>query len=69
MPHLEHEHGLLLQHMVHVSERWTIVQGTDGLSRAHHLQGVMKGLGMSGLHAPALTSSGKGTKFIGDRGG
>jgi hypothetical protein len=42
---LKHKHGLLL-HVVHVSGKRMIAQGTDGLSRADHSQGVMQGLGM-----------------------
>jgi hypothetical protein len=42
---LEHEHGLIL-HVIHVSGKRMIAQGTDGLSRANHWLGVMKGLGM-----------------------
>jgi hypothetical protein len=42
---LEHKHGLLL-HVIHISGRRMIAQGTDGLSRADHTQGVIKGLGM-----------------------
>jgi hypothetical protein len=41
----EHKHGLLL-HMAHISGKQMIAQGMDGLSRADHSQGVMKGLGM-----------------------
>jgi hypothetical protein len=42
---LAHEHGLLL-HVTHLSGKRMIAQGTDGLSRADHSQGVMQGLGM-----------------------
>jgi hypothetical protein len=42
---LEHKHGSLLQ-VIHVSGKRMIAQGTDGLSRADHTQGVIKGLGM-----------------------
>ena len=33
----------LILHVVHVSGRRMIQQGTDGLSRADHSSGVMKG--------------------------
>jgi hypothetical protein len=39
---LEMEYDIIL-HVVHVSGRRMIAQGTDGLSRADHLEGVMKG--------------------------
>jgi hypothetical protein len=39
---LEMEKGLIL-HVVHVSGRQMIAQGTDGLSRADHSEGVMQG--------------------------
>jgi hypothetical protein len=39
---LEMAHDLIL-HVVHVSRRRMIAQGTDGLSRADHLEGVMQG--------------------------
>jgi hypothetical protein len=42
---LELEHELIL-HVVHVSGRRMIAQGTDGLSRADHSEGVMKGKNM-----------------------
>jgi hypothetical protein len=42
---LEHKHGLLM-HVIHGSGRRMIAQRTDGLSRADHTQGVMKGLEM-----------------------
>ena len=40
---LEQAYGLLL-HVVHVSGKRMIAQGTDGLSRANHSLGVMKGV-------------------------
>jgi hypothetical protein len=33
----------LVLHVIHVSVRQMIAQGTDGMSRAEHLEGVMKG--------------------------
>jgi hypothetical protein len=42
---LEMEHGLIL-HVVHVSGRCMIAQGTDGLSHADHSKGVMQGKDM-----------------------
>jgi hypothetical protein len=42
---LEMEHGLIL-HGLHVSGRCMIAQGTDGLSRADHSEGVMQGKDM-----------------------
>jgi hypothetical protein len=42
---LEMEYGLIL-HVVHVSGKRMIAQGTDGLSRADHSEGVMKGKDM-----------------------
>jgi hypothetical protein len=42
---LELSHGLIL-HVVHVSGRRMIAQGTDGLSHANHSKGVMKGKDM-----------------------
>jgi hypothetical protein len=39
---LEMEHGILL-HVIHVSGKRMIAQGTDGLSRADHSTGVMQG--------------------------
>ena len=44
---LELEHELIL-HVVHVSKRRMIMQGTDGLSCADHSEGVMKGESMLG---------------------
>jgi hypothetical protein len=45
---LELKHGLIL-HVVHVRGRRMIAQGTDGLSRADHSEGVMKGTDMRGF--------------------
>jgi hypothetical protein len=42
---LEMDYGLIL-HVVHVSGRRMIAQGTDGLSRADHSEGVMRGRDM-----------------------
>jgi hypothetical protein len=42
---LEMNFGLIL-HVVHVSGRRMIAQGTDGISRADHSEGVMKGKDM-----------------------
>jgi hypothetical protein len=39
---LEIDHDLIL-HVVHISGKRMIAQGTDGLSRADHSQGVMRG--------------------------
>ena len=43
---LEMEHDLLL-HVVHVSGRRMIIQGTDGISRGDHSEGVMRGVSMA----------------------
>eukprot|EP00978_Attheya_sp_CCMP212_P037942 scaffold183200_cov67-Attheya_sp.AAC.3 len=43
---LETKNDLVL-HMIHVSGRRMIAQGTDGLSRGDHLQSVMQGLPMT----------------------
>jgi hypothetical protein len=53
---LEMRHNITL-HVVHVSGRWMIAQGTDGLSRADHSTGVMQGRDIRGwipLHLSAL---------------
>jgi hypothetical protein len=42
---LELDYGLIL-HVIHVSGRRMIAQGTDGLSRADHSEGVMRGRDM-----------------------
>jgi hypothetical protein len=42
---LELDYGLIL-HLIHISGRHMIAQGTDGLSRADHSKGVMKGRDM-----------------------
>lgn len=39
---LELDHDIIL-HVIHVSGKRMIAQGTDGLSRADHSQGVMQG--------------------------
>jgi hypothetical protein len=43
---LEMKHGLML-HVVHVSGKRMIPQGSDGFSRAYHSQGVMQGRPMT----------------------
>jgi hypothetical protein len=48
--------GLLL-HVIHVSGKWMIAQGTDGLSRGDHTEGVMQGRNMTEyipLHLSAI---------------
>jgi hypothetical protein len=42
---LEMENDMII-HVVHVSGKRMIAQGTDGLSRADHLEGVMQGRSM-----------------------
>ena len=51
--------GLIL-HVVHISGKCMIAQGTDGLSRGDHTEGVMQGRGMGTymlLHLSALQRS------------
>jgi hypothetical protein len=52
---LELECGLIL-HVIHVSGRRMIAQGTDGLSRADHSEGVMKGRDMKNFIPLHLTA-------------
>jgi hypothetical protein len=42
----------LILHVIHVSGRRMIAQGTDGLSRADHLEGVMKGTQRMEMYTP-----------------
>ncbi len=52
---LEMKTGMIL-HLVHVSGKRMITQGTDGLSRGDHSSGVMKGLDMTGRILPMFFS-------------
>ena len=64
---LEMSHDLIL-HVIHVSGRRMIAQGTDGLSRADHSEGVMKGTQkmeeFMPLHEDAFFRSPELRKFV-----
>jgi hypothetical protein len=65
---LEMKHGLNL-HVVHVTGTQMIDQGSDGLSRADHSQGVMAGEEMEKyipLHLSALQREPKLTGWLED---
>jgi hypothetical protein len=65
---IEMENDLIL-HVVHVSGKRMIRQGSDGLSRADHSQGVMTGASMESfipLHQSALERDTRLEKWLGD---
>jgi hypothetical protein len=62
----EQEHSLIF-HVVHVAGKRMIAQGTDGISRADHSQGVIQGLGMFPflpLHESPLKREPKVAKWL-----
>jgi hypothetical protein len=50
----------IILHVVHISGKWMIAQGTDGLSQADHLEGVMHGKPIQDFILLHLWSIGKG---------
>jgi hypothetical protein len=63
---LEQKYDIVL-HVIHVSGKRMIAQGTDGLSRGDHSQGVMQGLPMTAfipLHLDAFERSPKLKEFV-----
>jgi hypothetical protein len=65
---LEVKHDIIL-HVIHVSGKRMIAQGTDGLSRGDHSQGVMQGLPMTAfipLHLDPFERSPKLKAFVED---
>jgi hypothetical protein len=65
---LEVKYDIIL-HVIHVSGKRMIAQGTDGLSRGDHSQGVMQGLPMTAfipLHLDPFERSPKLKRFVED---
>eukprot|EP00978_Attheya_sp_CCMP212_P013320 scaffold33445_cov54-Attheya_sp.AAC.2 len=65
---LEVKYDIIL-HVIHVSGKRMIAQGTDGLSRGDHSQGVMQGLPMTAfipLHIDPFERSPKLKRFVED---
>jgi hypothetical protein len=63
---LEAKHDMIL-HVIHVSGKRMIAQGTDGISRGDHSAGVMRGIPMTAyvpLHIDAFTREPKLREFI-----